>query len=181
VSISTLTTLAATRDQRKPTRKDIGKGTPGVTDADDATTTDVLVTLIPTEFVAPYTALVAAIVGTAVLGDEHRFVRWLVFGVLVAGTFAAVGLLGPRKSKDEGRRRRLHAGEGFAAAVAAAGWALATPGSPLTPYLAGSQKAYMPLVAGFIALVILVPLTGPLTAKKSTDPKPGGDTQPAAA
>ena len=62
MSIAALTTLAAARVERAPMKLDVGKQTPKAQD-NLATITDILITQVPTEVVAPYTAVTAAIVG----------------------------------------------------------------------------------------------------------------------
>ena len=178
MSISTLTTLGAARDSRDPKRQDIGKGAPESQEAEaKPTAADLLITLIPTEFVALYTALVAAIVGSIakpVAGqpppDDYRAIRWVAFVVLVGGTMVAVGYVGKQKSKRTGAasRRRIHLAEAIAAGIAAAGWGLGTPDSPLSPYLSQGPRTFVPLLVGFVAVVILYPLTGPLKVKAKT-------------
>ena len=67
MSVATITKVAAVRAQgQKPTRRTVGKGTTGEADQGrDATITDLLVSQIPTELVAPYTVAVAAVIGAS--------------------------------------------------------------------------------------------------------------------
>jgi hypothetical protein len=62
MSIASLTSLAAARNARAPTKHDVGKAV-AAEPAANASLVDVLVSQVPTELVAPYTAVMAAIVG----------------------------------------------------------------------------------------------------------------------
>jgi hypothetical protein len=63
MSVSALTTLATVRAERRPTKRDLGMTTPeDPQGATRASLTDLLVTAIPTELVAPYTALTGVII-----------------------------------------------------------------------------------------------------------------------
>ena len=63
MSLGAFTTLAAVRDERPPTKQDVGKSIAPGKAPEAASLTDILVTQVPTELVAPYTAVTAAIVG----------------------------------------------------------------------------------------------------------------------
>jgi hypothetical protein len=71
MSVSSLTTIASVREAsarsktpQRPKKGQIGKVPSGHADADrDAGITDVLAKQIPTEIIAPYTVLTAALVG----------------------------------------------------------------------------------------------------------------------
>jgi uncharacterized membrane protein len=173
MSVSALTTVAAVRSDRAPTKADLGKTAKEDPQADArASLTDLLVTAIPTELVAPYTAATAIIVGlidepTAAVPDptQHEGWRWLFFVLLLAGTGGAI-YQGARNKKRRSRRRtRVPKVEIAAGVVAAAGWGLALPESPLFPYLDGDNRAIAPLAAGFAAVVILLILGQRLTQK----------------
>ena len=107
VSVSSLTTLGAVRDTRAPTKGDLGKET-GSKKAETPSIADLLVTAIPTELVAPYTAVTAAIVGAVDKPtrkmpdpDQFEFWRWLVFAVLVLATAVVVRQM--KQAKGSGR------------------------------------------------------------------------------
>jgi hypothetical protein len=163
MSISTLTTLAAVRDDRAPRRADVGKTKPEDPHADErASIANLLVTAVPTELVAPYTALTAVIVGlidapTPAAPDPGQFeaLRWIVFALLLVGTGGAI-YRGAAKKRGPGSGSRLPAAELAAGLVAAAGWGLALPESPLIPYFDEDGRVIAPLVAGFAAVAILV-------------------------
>jgi hypothetical protein len=155
MSIGALTSLAAVRDTGSPTKQDLGKSTAPGKATEPASLTDILVSQVPTELVAPYTAVTAAIVGA--VGKPSKAVpnpdqladwRWLVFGILIVATAVLVW---------EGKNRKASGGafpllEITGAVIAATGWAFALPGSPLTPYLHGVALTLTPLVVAFAAI-----------------------------
>lgn len=156
MSIAALTTVAAARDARSPRKQDAGKAKHDSA-ATPASLTDLLVTQIPTELVAPYTAVTASIFGLVATPtarnphpDELTAWRWAAFVILLAGTFALVW---------EGKRRKAGGGafpllEVTGALIAATGWAFVLPGSPLAPYLDGTAATTLtPLLIAFGATV----------------------------
>ena len=105
MSISSLTTIATVREAasrsetpQRPTKGQIGKVPTGHTDADQhAGITDVLAKQIPTELIAPYTALTAALVGAVSKPttknphpDQLAGWRWAAFVLLVASVILVV-------------------------------------------------------------------------------------------
>ena len=166
MSVASLTTLSAVRERRSPTKRDVGKATDEA-DEEKPSASDLLVTVIPTELVAPYTALTAAIVGaidkpTAKAPDPDQFElwRWLAFVVLVLTT--AVVVRGGAKKKGVTREPKL---EVAVATIAAAGWASALPESPLIPYLDDKTEIFVPLFAALVAIALILGLGGRLTRK----------------
>lgn len=173
MSVSALTTVATVRDERAPSKTDLGKTTPEDSQAEArASLTDLLVTAIPTELVAPYTALTGVIIGlvdkpTAAVPnpDQYEGWRWLLLVLLLVGTAGAI-YRGARTKQGRSRsKRRFPTAEMAAGFVAAAGWAFALPESPLIPYLDGDHKVIAPLVAGFAAVVVLLILGSKLKEK----------------
>jgi hypothetical protein len=167
MSISALTTVAAVRDERPPTKRDAGKSkTPG--DTATASLTDLLATQVPTELVAPYTAVTAGIVGGIKLGpgaDQLTTWRWLAFVILLVGT---VGLVwaGKRRKAGGGKFPLLEITGALAAAV---GWALALPESPLTPYLhSEGGRIAAPLLIAFGAVVFTSITAAALQGQRGT-------------
>jgi hypothetical protein len=168
-----MTTVAAVRDARSPTKSDVGKAPPEDPQGDArASLTDLLVTAVPTELVAPYTAATAIVVGlidepTLKVPDpsQHELWRWLFFGMLILGTAGAIFQGARKKNRRSRAKRRLPKVEIAAGVVAAAGWGLALPESPLFPYLSGDNRAIVPVFAGFAAVVILLMLGQRLSAK----------------
>jgi hypothetical protein len=183
MSVAALTTLAAVRDTRPPTKQDVGKSTAPDAAKEPASLTDMLVSQVPTELVAPYTAVTAAIVGavdkptTKVPNpDQLAAWRWLAFAVLVVATAALVW---------EGKRRKARGGpfpllETVAGLVAATGWAFALPGSPLIPYLHGKSQTLAPLVIAFAAVAAGAIVAGTLQAPRRSAPPTAVPTPPPA-
>lgn len=155
MSIGALTSLAAVRDTRAPTKQDVGKSTAADKAQEPASLTDILISQVPTELVAPYTAVTAAIVGA--VAKPSKAVpnpgqltgwRWLAFAILIVATVALVW---------EGKRRKSEHSdfpllEITGAVIAATGWAFALPGSPLIPYLHGVSQTLTPLLIAFGAV-----------------------------
>jgi hypothetical protein len=159
MSIRSLTTIGAVRDVRAPLKQDVGAKPKG-SGEEAASLRDLLVAQVPTEMVAPYTAVTAAIVGAIATPtvsnpnpSELEFLRWLVFGVMVAATFALVWIGKSGKAPDG--TSRFPVPELIGATAAAAGWGLAMPGSPLTPYLDdATTRAVVPVVIAFVAVIV---------------------------
>lgn len=175
MSIAALTTVAAARDLRTPRKQDAGK-TKHDAEPAPASLSDLLVTQVPTELVAPYTAVTAAIVGLVAKPtsqnphpDQLTTWRWIVFAILLAGTFALVW---------EGKRRKADGGpfpllEVTGALIAATGWAFALPASPLSPYLHGTAaQTATPLSIAFAAIVASSVTAGALQGQRGTRKPP---------
>jgi hypothetical protein len=156
MSVSSLTTLGAIRDLRAPTKSDVGKTT-DTASTEKPSLGDLLVTAVPTELVAPYTALMAAIVGSVdkpttkvPKPDQLEAYRWAAFALLAVGVAVVVWR---GKVKKAGRRRRKPVLEVGVALMAAVGWALALPESPLAPYLNDKLQTFVPLFVAFAATI----------------------------
>lgn len=156
----TTATLGAVRDKRKPTRQDVGKAPPTAADADNtAKVRDLLLALIPTEVVAPYTAVTAIIVGAIAKPtpqtpnpDEYEDLRWLVFGVMVLTVGAFVWFA--KKRKEASGETRFPALEISGAVLAAIAWAFLLPESPLTPYIDDEvRRSLFPPILGFVVVM----------------------------
>ncbi len=173
MSIGALTTIAAVRDERAPAKGDAGKAkqdSPRV----PASMTDLLVTQVPTELVAPYTAVTAGMVGaitkvtkTNPHPDQLTSWRWIAFAILFIGT---AGLTW------EGKVRKAHGGafpllEITGALIAATGWAFALPASPVSPYLHGTAaQTATPLLIAFAAIVASSITAGALQSPRNSAP-----------
>jgi hypothetical protein len=153
VSIATLTNVATVRDAQPVKRAHVGRSAGQA--ADEASKmTDMLVAAIPTELVAPYTFLLAAIVGLIdpvkhLHDDQFKALRWVLFGLLLAGTWAWVarGVSAKRTANHGADHSNANPTlEIVSAVLAAAVWALAMPGSPLIPSLHGDNRSLVPVL-----------------------------------
>jgi hypothetical protein len=177
MSIGALTTLAAARDSGRPTKQDVGKARAPDKAKEQASLTDILVTQVPTELVAPYTAVTAVIVGAVAKPskavpnpDQLPSWRWLAFAILIVATVVLVW---------EGKRRKTQNGPGpfpwlevTGAVMAATGWAFTLPGSPLIPYLHGTAQVLTPLVVAFAAVAATAMTASALQEQRGGPPKP---------
>lgn len=163
MSVRSLGTLAAVRDVKAPKKGDMGKGkartddTPPPDNAKTPTLLDLLVTLVPTELVAPYTLTVGVIVGLIdkpttknPKPDDFAEGRVLLFIALLVLTAAYIYI--DKRSKES--RKRLPLPEIIGGVVAAAAWGLVMPMSPLETILDGKQPAVAAAVIAFVALGI---------------------------
>lgn len=158
MSLSSLTTLAVIRDSAPPKKGDIGKAKTEPEKDKVASLPDLLVTLVPTELVAPYTVAAAGVVGaiddpsvTNPHPDEFTVIRWLLFAGLIATV--AVWVWADKRRKP-GAGTRFPLPELIGAVVAAGGWALALPMSPLAAHLDGEILIVIPIAVAFFALAI---------------------------
>lgn len=97
-----------------------------------------LIDAIPTEVLAPYTAILSVIVANT-SGTEWEVGRWILFGLGVALVPAAVFLLWRRQRLADTTRRFPIAGM-VAATLAFAAWGLVMPGAPLTYTIAKASS-----------------------------------------
>lgn len=154
MSISTLTTLGAARDEGAPKKSDAGKAPEG-SDA-PARITDALVSAIPTEVVSAYTAAVVLVVGYVDGGghpDQFEALRWSMFVALIVVTAASIYFSFRAKSQKRQPVPELAAG-----VLAAAIWGLSLPASPLSISLNGDNKGLVPglIILGGGSLLIAV-------------------------
>lgn len=140
---------------------------------------DVLVSAIPTEPLAAYTAIVGIAAGTIPTTDTkhppYMAFRWATFGVFLALILVAIVLGYKRKA---GIRKRFPVAESGAALIAGAAWGLAMPGSALNVQLAGTARTLTTASIAIGAAAILVLVFGPVL--KSGTTKTGSDGQRAA-
>ena len=157
MSISTLTTLGAARDKRVPKKSDTGKAPEG-TDA-KARITDALVSSIPTEVVAAYTAAVTLVIGfidvkkAKHFPDQFKSLRWWMFIALIVITAVSIYFSFRAKSQERQPIPEMTAG-----VLAATIWGLTLPDSPLSISLNGDNKSIVPtliiLGAGFLLVAV---------------------------
>jgi hypothetical protein len=180
VSVSSLTTIAAAREAHPgtpPKKAEIGKVPAHHPDAgQDASVTDVLAKQLPTELVAPYTALTAAIVAAVAKPtranphpDQLVGWRWAAFAILIASVVLLVWFGTQQKSPEHAWTFPVAAV--LAGVVAAAVWACMMPGSPISPYLHSEHaKVLVPLfiaVGGVVAAALSASI---LVSAKSLTP-----------
>lgn len=179
MSVSSLTTIAAAREEapgRRPTKGEIGKVPAHHAEAGQAASVaDVLAKQLPTELVAPYTALTAAIVAaiakptpTDPHPDQLIWWRWAAFAVLIASVILLVWF-GKQQKTDTWAFPAPAITSGVVAAVA---WACMMPGSPIDPYL--HSKHAQVLVPLFIAVggVVAAALSASLLISAARAPAP---------
>jgi hypothetical protein len=177
MSISSLTTIATVREAasrsetpQRPTKGQIGKVPTGHTDADQhAGITDVLAKQIPTELIAPYTALTAALVGAVSKPttknphpDQLAGWRWTAFTLLVASVILVVWA-GKAQKSGTWNFPLVAASAGVLSAIA---WAFLMPGSPLVPYLHSNHATTLvPLFVAVGGTVVAAVTAALLTSK----------------
>jgi hypothetical protein len=178
MSIRSLSALAVARDAA-PAGKPAGGGggTAAVTPAGGQQVaaasevpqsfTDVLVSAIPTEPLTAYTALVGITVGAVDQSKPQSYLafRWWAYAVFLVVVLVAVWVAYRRKSKEattdpkaaNPRPLSFPWAEACAALLAAGGWGLAMPGSPLNAQLTGTPRtlAIATVVIGVAALLTL--------------------------
>jgi hypothetical protein len=182
MSVSSLTTIAAVREAHRgkpPTKGEIGKVPAHHADAgQSAGISDVLAKQLPTEVVAPYTALTAAIVAAIAKPtpknphpDQLIYWRWAAFAVLIASVVLLVWFGKQQKSSTHSWRFPIAAV--VSGVVAAAVWACMMPGSPIGPYL-HSEHAQV-LVPLFIAVggVVVAALSASVLVSAPSAPAAG--------
>ncbi|MGH3770901.1 MAG: hypothetical protein ACRDRW_05820 [Pseudonocardiaceae bacterium] len=147
---------------------------------------DVLISAIPTEPLAAYTALVSVTVGTLSAPDARAYLpfRWWVYGFFLMVILAAVwrayyrASRGPAGVISPDNRRRFPIAEALAALVAGAAWGLAMPGSPLNAQLTGTVRTLATAAIIIGAAAVLTLLQAPQLKTGSKTPgevdNPGG-------
>jgi hypothetical protein len=109
---------------------------------------DVLISAIPTEPLAAYTALIGIAAGGIDVAHPRAYLafRWWVYGAFLALTLVAVWVAyyrasrGPAGTNDQSNRRSFPWAEAAAALTAAATWGLAMPNSPLNVQVSGTAR-----------------------------------------
>jgi hypothetical protein len=122
--------------------------------------TDILVTSIPTGLVAAYTAFISFLSGlvdkpTVAHPHPNEFLGYRVAGlillVLVSGGLVIAGYASKR---DPTKKARFPGLEVSAAVVAALGWGLALPESPLLAGKEGNGRAALVALIAFAAIAV---------------------------
>ncbi|HVN10703.1 MAG TPA: hypothetical protein VMT69_01325 [Kineosporiaceae bacterium] len=162
MSITSLTGVALARNQPGTTTKadsgEVPKDAPGADE--QASLLALLVKQVPTGMVAAYTAVTAALAELAKptaadpRPDHLLAYRWAILAILVVGsvTLSYVSYRGKADPDD----RRYPVAEMIGVGVAASGWGLALPDSPLLAAMEGPQGVATVFLVGFVATVINV-------------------------
>ena len=125
---------------------------------------DVLISAIPTEPLAAYTALVSATEAALSAPDARNYLpfRWWSYGSFLVVILAAVWVAYYRASRGPAgtspdNRRPFPTAEALTALAAGAAWGLAMPGSPLNAQLTGNARtlAIATIIIGTAAVLIL--------------------------
>jgi hypothetical protein len=190
MSISALTTLAVERERAAPGSGKVMGGKKGIGAAGvPQDFKDALVAAIPTEPLSAYTAALGILVGIPIAGAnaEGKYLpfRWAAFAVFILATVSTVivsytlkrrspGPVGVEAAAQTSKPRPVPWAEMFAAAIAAAAWGLAMPGSALNTQLSGNPAR---ITAGSIAIggaallsVVSLFLTKPSNSNTVTTP-----------
>jgi hypothetical protein len=137
MSVNTLSTLAAMRDQEEEPKRTVADKATGQQTGQLVKYQDVLTNSIPTEILSGYTVLVGITVGTIQATAQEPTpnqlpaLRWVFFVGFLLATAAAVWLAYLSK-RTVGKRRRIPVTEILVATIAAAAWGLVMPANPLT-------------------------------------------------
>jgi hypothetical protein len=179
MSVASLTSLAAVRNLGAPTRSDVGKSPPSAPDASSvAKLRDLLVTQVPTEIIAPYTAVTAVVVGaiaqpTPENPDPNDYIALRV-GLLIFAVALVIAIVGTRGyGKQTTPQKRIPWLEITGGAVAATAWAFLLPESPLAAAIDDNViRAILPAVVGFVGVGINLVIAELLKAPASPPPPP---------
>jgi hypothetical protein len=179
MSIGSITALAVARNTRRPTKSDAGEVTEESVESEaPPSLMALLIKQVPVSMVAGYTALTAGLVelvGKATREnpqpDQLLPYRWAGFAILVLFSMALTYLT-YRAKADEGARRPV--AEVLGVGVAAAGWGLGIPESPLLAQLSGPQGAAMVLLIGFAAVAANLVIASRLTTQVVETPSATG-------
>jgi hypothetical protein len=138
-----------------------GGGAPGG-GGDLSAATGVLIDAVPSEVLAPYTALVGIVASTSA---THETLRWWLFGV--AAALIPISLvLTYYRNRSAQHNRSVPLAEVLAAVLAFGAWGLVMPGSPLSVDISGDD---LTIATAIIAIggAFLVTLMVPSLSKKS--------------
>lgn len=165
MSIRAMTSIAVQREAIKPHKAQKKK------DAQEPETVpqgwaDVLISAIPSELLAIYTAIIGGIVAAVETpGNEYFWLRWGLYAGFIA--FVAAWLIQGvfRQTTSRTRKRRFPVLETLAAAWAFAVWGLVMPGAPLSLSLGKTDRIVWTIVISGLGVVVLGFMTGRLTGK----------------
>lgn len=125
-----------------------------------------LVDSIPTEVIAPYTAIVAIIAANASKSDTFAALRWWTFAISFAFIIAYITASYVR-TPSANRSRKLPFVEILGALIAFAAWGLAMPESPLSLSVTGAKFAVTSALISIGGAAVLGLLSLPLNSKSN--------------
>jgi hypothetical protein len=162
MSVRALSSIAVQRDSAKA--GDGASATGGRDQSGLSSAGDALIHAIPSEVLAPYTALVGIIVSQVTPTDDRQGLRWWLFGVTLALVVLTLTVGFYRGRQDGGRVFPLL--EVTTASIAFAAWGLAMPGSPLSLRVTGDD---LTIATAIIAIggAFVIGLLSPTLAKPS--------------
>jgi uncharacterized membrane-anchored protein len=148
VSLNTMLQVELDRDATTPKKRVRRKSADktSVPTEEEQKRTDLLIHAIPTEVLAPYTALVGGIVATIDPGEnDQAFLRWTIYVVGLAAIALYLGVSYARQRAQDSKRKFPWAGT-LAAIAAFAAWGLVMPGSPLSLEVSGDALTRWTLI-----------------------------------
>ncbi|MCU1683216.1 MAG: hypothetical protein JWQ81_3955 [Amycolatopsis sp.] len=169
MSVSSVTSLAVTRDMTPS-----AAGTIKV-DNNEATWAKVLVSSIPSEVLAVYTAALGIATSLATTSDPHAYLpfRFAWYAVWILATPVITWGLYRRKALVHKQSVGLSSflrPEVIAPAVAAAAWFTAMPGSPWQVVLSNGGFILTSMVATAVGALLVGLITPAMTSPTTTDP-----------
>lgn len=138
MSLNSMLEIERERDAGEAPKKRVRRTTGEVED-EPKKTGDILINAVPTEVLAPYTAIVAGIVATIDAGESSRIgLRWALYGAGFLAILLYLGAAYRRRRKPRSRESRKFPVAGALTSLLAFGaWGLVMPGSPLSISLTG--------------------------------------------
>lgn len=170
MSILGAVTLGVTRDSlpkgETVKKSDLGKGTAQKGEGEKASVRDIVSTLIPTGFVAPYTAAITGVAGivkkpTPDVPNPELYVGWRI-GIYAALIILTITFLLAGYYRQRAKKRRFPVLEAFGTLIAAAAWGIATPESFVYAVLDEPMRGLIPTLIGGAGAGLLFALGFPL-------------------
>ena len=167
MSIQSMLDLAAERDARTPRKTGI-RGTRAAEAGDEGpSNADLLVKSIPTEVLAPYTALVGGVVAT--IGPKESPEAALRWGLYVGGLVAIAIWFAGVYMRTAAKKRKFPLAEALAALIAFGAWGLVMPASPLSIDVTGDDLTRWTLIITAAGAFLVGVLVGPQLKKPVKD------------
>jgi len=165
MSLNSMLQVELQRDVKpKPTKRVQTKNAAGEVEESEEQqkAKDLLIAAVPTEVLAPYTALVGLIVSTIDTGESPReLMRWIIYFVGLLAIFLFLWLSYSHQ-KDSSAKRTFPIAGIAVALVAFAAWGLVMPGSPLSVTLSGDDlliwTSIITVGGGFLVSLMTRPL-----------------------